>query len=48
MQAKHQDILDAIREGGQLTDELTPRLIAAIEGYNASYAARLEAVGASA
>ncbi len=48
MAAKHQDILDGIREGGQLTDELTEQLIAAIESFNASFAAEHEAVGASA
>ncbi len=48
MAAKHQDILDGIREGGQLTDELTKQLIAAIESFNASFAAEHEAVGASA
>jgi F-type H+-transporting ATPase subunit alpha len=48
MDAKHQDILDGIREGGQLTDELTEQLVAAIESFNASFAAERQAVGASA
>jgi F-type H+-transporting ATPase subunit alpha len=46
--AKHQDVLDGIRTGGALTDELGEQLIAAIEGFNATFAANLEAVGASA
>jgi F-type H+-transporting ATPase subunit alpha len=48
MSARHRDILDGIRDGGQLTDELTARLVAAIEGYNASFAAEHQPVGASA
>jgi len=48
MAAKHQDVLDGIRDGGQLTDELTEQLIAAIESFNAAFAAEHEAVGASA
>jgi len=48
MGAKHQDVLDGIRTGGQLTDELTEQLVAALEDYNASFAAELEAVAASA
>jgi F-type H+-transporting ATPase subunit alpha len=48
MSARHRDILDGIRDGGQLTDELTERLVAAIEGYNASFAAEHQPVGASA
>jgi len=48
MAAKHQDVLDEIREGGELTDELNEKLVAAIEGYNASFAAEREAVGATA
>ena len=48
MSARHQDILYGIRDGGQLTDELTERLVAAIEGYNASFAAEHQPVGASA
>ncbi|MGB0542125.1 MAG: F0F1 ATP synthase subunit alpha [Longimicrobiales bacterium] len=48
MAAKHQDVLDGIREGGQLTDELTEQLVSAIESFNASFAAEHEAVGASA
>ncbi|MCH7991347.1 MAG: F0F1 ATP synthase subunit alpha [Gemmatimonadetes bacterium] len=48
MAAKHQDILDAIREGGELTDEITESLVAAIESYNESFAAEQDAVEASA
>ena len=48
MAAKHQDVLDGIREGGQLTDELTEQLVSAIESFNVSFAAEHEAVGASA
>jgi len=48
MAVKHQDVLDGIREGGQLTEELNEQLVAAIEGYNASFAAEHAAVGASA
>ena len=44
MAAKHQDVLDGIRESGQLTEEL----VAAIESYNASFLAEHAAVGASA
>lgn len=48
MGAKHQDILDGIRTGGQLTDELTEQLVAAIEGFNAAFAAEHTPAGASA
>ncbi|MBT8487636.1 MAG: F0F1 ATP synthase subunit alpha [Gemmatimonadetes bacterium] len=51
MRAKHQDILDAIRETGKLDDELTERLKGAIEAYNATFEAEHEKpapVGASA
>jgi F-type H+-transporting ATPase subunit alpha len=48
LSAKNQSLLDGIREGGQLTDELTEQLIAAIEAYNQTFAAEHEAVGASA
>ena len=48
MGAKHQDILDGIRTGGQLTDELTEQLVAAIEAFNASFMAEQEALVASA
>jgi len=41
-------ILSAIREGGQLTDELTEQLQNAIESYNATFAAEHEPVGATA
>jgi len=46
--AKHQAILDGIREGGKLTDELTAQLVSAIEGYNAAFAAEHELAGATA
>jgi len=48
MAARHQDVLDSLSEGGQLTDELTERLVAAIESYTATFVAEREAVGASA
>jgi F-type H+/Na+-transporting ATPase subunit alpha len=48
MGAKHQDVLDGIREGGQLTDELTEQLVAAIESYNAAFLAEHAPAGASA
>ncbi len=48
MTAKHQGVLNGIREGGQLTDELNEQLVSAIESFNASFAAEHEAVGASA
>jgi F-type H+-transporting ATPase subunit alpha len=48
MAAKHQDLLTELREGGQLNDDLTERLVAAIEGYTATFAAEREAVAASA
>jgi len=48
MAAKHQDVLDGIREGGQLTDELNEKLVAAIQSFNATFAAEHETVGASA
>jgi F-type H+-transporting ATPase subunit alpha len=48
MAAKHQHILDGIRTGGQLTDELTQQLIDAIKSFNASFAAEMEPAGASA
>jgi F-type H+-transporting ATPase subunit alpha len=48
MAAKHQHILDGIRTGGQLTDELTQQLIDAIKSFNAAFAAEMEPAGASA
>jgi F-type H+-transporting ATPase subunit alpha len=48
MGAKHQDVLDELREGGALTDDVVENLVAAIEGYNASFAAEHETAGASA
>lgn len=46
MSARHQDVLDDIREGGQLTDDLTERLVAAIQSYNKTFAAEHQTVGA--
>jgi len=48
MAAKHQDVLDGRREGGQLTDGLTESLVAAIESYNESFAAEHAVAEASA
>ena len=48
MAAKHQDILDEIRESGELSDELTQRLVQAIEDYNASFIAEQEEAVAAA
>ena len=48
LKAKHQEVLDGIRTGGQLTDELTGQLVAAIESYNKTFAAEHELAAASA
>jgi len=48
MQSKHQDVLNGIREGGKLTDELTEQLVSAVQSYNETFAAEHQAVGASA
>ena len=48
MAAKHQGVLDGIRDGGQLTDELNEQLVSAIESFNESFAAEHQATGASA
>jgi F-type H+-transporting ATPase subunit alpha len=40
MAARHQDVLDDIRTSGALSDELTQRLVAAIDGYNETFAAQ--------
>ncbi|MBT6696870.1 MAG: F0F1 ATP synthase subunit alpha [Gemmatimonadales bacterium] len=48
MGAKHQEVLDDLREGGALTDDVVEKLVAAIEGYNESFAAEHETAGASA
>jgi F-type H+-transporting ATPase subunit alpha len=48
MQSKHEDVLTGIREGGQLTDELTEQLVSAVQSYNETFAAEHQAVGASA
>jgi F-type H+-transporting ATPase subunit alpha len=45
--AKHQSVLDRIRTEGKLSDDLTAALVAAIEGYNASFVAEREAAAAS-
>jgi len=44
--AKHPEILTGIREGKELTDELTKKLIAAIQGYTAAFVAELSAKSA--
>ncbi len=41
LSAKHGQVLDGIREGGKLTDELVEQLVSAIEGWNATFAAEL-------
>jgi len=46
MRAKHQAVLGGIREGGQLTDELTEQLQSAIGGYNETFAAEHETADA--
>ncbi|MDA0329110.1 MAG: F0F1 ATP synthase subunit alpha [Gemmatimonadetes bacterium] len=48
MAARHEGVLDELRSGGQLTDELTKKLVAAIESYNESFAAARAHVGATA
>jgi F-type H+-transporting ATPase subunit alpha len=45
--AKHAEILSGIRQGGQLTDELTASLKGAIESYNATFAAEHESATAA-
>jgi F-type H+-transporting ATPase subunit alpha len=45
--AKHQSVLDRIRTEGKLSDDLTAALVAAIEGYNASFVTEREAAAAS-
>jgi hypothetical protein len=46
MHARSQDVLDAIRTVGQLYEELTKKHVAAIESYNATFAAEHAPVGA--
>ncbi|MDH3205351.1 MAG: F0F1 ATP synthase subunit alpha [Gemmatimonadota bacterium] len=46
MAATHKGLLDQIRTGGKLTDELTAELVSAIEAYNASFAAAREGAAA--
>jgi F-type H+-transporting ATPase subunit alpha len=48
MAARHQDVLDDIRKSGALSDELTQRLVAAIDGYNETFAAQQERAVAAA
>jgi len=48
MAAQHQEVLDDLRESGALSDELTARLVAAIESYNATFAAEQERAVATA
>jgi len=36
----HQDVLDGIREGKELTEEIEGKLVAAIEAFNDVFAAR--------
>ncbi|HET9949309.1 MAG TPA: F0F1 ATP synthase subunit alpha [Longimicrobiales bacterium] len=48
MGARHQAVLDGIREGGALTDEIRADLVRAIEEYNATFAAEQEQVAATA
>jgi F-type H+-transporting ATPase subunit alpha len=47
MAAKHQHVLDTIRESGKLEDDTKADLVTAIESYNATFAAEHEAVGAA-
>ncbi len=42
MSAKHSEVLDAIRNEGQMSDEIAEKLVSAIEGYNAAFAAEHE------
>jgi F-type H+-transporting ATPase subunit alpha len=48
MAAKHQDVLDELRERGEMDDDLNERLVAAIESYNEAFAAEHSAAEASA
>jgi F-type H+-transporting ATPase subunit alpha len=43
LSTQHQDLLDSIRQGKNLTDELTSRLVEVIKEYNDSFAASEEA-----
>jgi F-type H+-transporting ATPase subunit alpha len=40
---QHGEVLSGIREGGELTDDITAELVAAIEEYNKIFAAEVEA-----
>ena len=42
MSAKHQHVLDRLRESGVLTDELAAELVSGIEAYNEAFAAEHE------
>jgi F-type H+-transporting ATPase subunit alpha len=42
MASHHQDILDGIREGKQLTEEIEKGLVAAVKGYNETFSAQEE------
>ena len=42
MSAKHQHVLDQLRESGVLTDELAAELVSGIEAYNEAFAAEHE------
>jgi F-type H+-transporting ATPase subunit alpha len=44
----HQDVLDAVREGKQLTDDIEKRLVAAVKGYNETFSAQEETRTAAA
>ena len=46
--AKHQDVLDELRESGEMDEELEERLVAAIESYNEAFAAEQSTAAASA
>jgi len=48
MASHHQDVLDDIREGKQLTEEIEKRLVRAIEGYNETFSAQEETRAAAA
>ena len=42
MASHHQDVLDAIREGKQLTEEIEKGLVEASKGYNETFSAQEE------
>lgn len=47
MKTHHREVLDAIREEGQLSDELAEKLVEAIEAYNETFIAQMDAPAAS-